>query len=209
MPYPYGQNCNPEQQPEDVVLTEHFGADKTDGRFLNIGAWNGVTFDNCRVFAERGWAGVCVEPSPAAFLALMANYADYPKVTLVNAAVSDKVGLLTFHDCGGDAVGTLNTRNRDVWRDGAGTKFREIIVSSTTVPRLVDRFGVEFDLLSIDVEGGSAALLKEFPVGGMPRLSAIVVEHDGRGDEMAAWARQWGFTEPANTRSGENLILLR
>jgi hypothetical protein len=35
------------------------------------------------------------------------------------------------------------------------------------------------------------------------------VEHDGRADELATWAGQWGFTEPEGTRSGENLILLR
>jgi FkbM family methyltransferase len=206
MPYPYGQNKN---CPEDVVLTEHFGEAKTDGRFLNVGAWNGVTFDNCRVFAERGWPGVCVEPSPAAFLELMKNYAEFPAVELVNAAVSDKTGLMTFHDCGGDAVSTLNVANRNLWAEGAGTKFRKITVAATTVSRLLDLFGIDFDLLSVDVEGGSASLLREFPIRGMPKLKAIVVEHDGKADDLAAWAREFGFTEPEGTRSGENLILLR
>lgn len=205
MPYPYGQN---QARPEDVVLTEHFGEDST-GRFLDIGAWNGVTFSNTRVFAERGWWGVSVEPSPAAFLELMKNYAEFPKVELVNAAVADKVGLVTFHDCGGDAVSTLNRSNRNVWADGAGTKFRDITVCTTTLPRLLDRFGSDYDLLSVDVEGGSAALLKEFPIEGMPKLKAIVVEHDGRAEELVGWARDFGFTEPEGTRSGENLILLR
>lgn len=205
MPFPYGQN---RERPEDAVLLEHFG-DKLDGRYLDVGAWSGLLFSNTRVFAERGWRGVAVEPSPAAFLELMKNYAEFPRVELVNAAVADKTGLMKFYDCGGDAVSTLNLSNRNVWADGAGTKFREITVATTTLPRLLDRFGSDYDLISVDVEGGSAALLKQFPIAGMPKLRAICVEHDRKADELVAWARDFGFTEPEGTRSGENLILLR
>lgn len=200
---PNGQNG------EDAILLAHFG-EKTDGRFLDVGGWGVPTFSNTYAFAQRGWSGVVVEPSPKPFLGLLEAYDGFPDIHLVNVAVSDRCGLADWHDeKNGDAVSTLSKAHRELWEQGSRSTFRTFTVNTTTVPRLIDRFGTEFDLLSVDVEGGSAALLKEFPIGGMPRLRAIVVEHDGRADELAAWARQWGFSEPDGTRSGENLILLR
>jgi hypothetical protein len=43
----------------------------TDGRFLDLGAWDPITFSNTRALVELGWSGVMIEPSPGPFLELM------------------------------------------------------------------------------------------------------------------------------------------
>jgi FkbM family methyltransferase len=191
------------QNGEQALLLAHFGA-KADGRFLDIGAWEGKTFSNTYALAERGWTGVCVEPSPSAFVGLLQTHADRPGVELVNAAVAYEPGLASFYDCGGDAVSTLSATQVQRWRSHT---FRQFTVCTVTVGQLLGRFGLDFDLLSLDTEGSSAALFRCVPLGAMPRLKACVVEHDGHADAMAQWAGTFGFREAG--RNGENLVLLR
>lgn len=193
----YGQNG------EDVILAEHFG-DKADGRFLDVGAH--VLFSNTRALAERGWTGVAVEPSPTPFLALQELHKDRPGVELVNVAVAAEAGLAAWFDSGGDAVSTLNTAHAAKWAAG-GSTFKRWTISTTTPAALLDRFGRDFDLISLDIEGNSAALLRLFPLVVMPRLSCIVVEHDNAVRELSEWLSGFGFALRAV--NAENAIFIR
>ena len=49
------------QNGEDLILDEYFG-DRT-GRLLDLGANNGHVGSNTLHFFEKGWGGVCIEPS--------------------------------------------------------------------------------------------------------------------------------------------------
>lgn len=192
------------QNGEDLILAEHFGA-KADGRLLDVGAWSGRVLSNSFLFFERGWTGVCVEPSPTAFLGLMEAHKDRPGVELVNAAVAGEAGLMDFYDCGGDAVSTLSAEHAKKWSSQA--TFRRFAVSTITPGQLLDRYGRDFDALSLDVEGNSAALLRHFPIALMPRLTAVVVEHDSRERELAEWMAGFGFT--LRTVNNENAVFVR
>jgi FkbM family methyltransferase len=192
------------QNDEEAVLLDFFG-DRTDGRFLDIGAYQAV-FSNTLALAERSWTGVAVEPSPTPFLALQELYKDRPGVELVNVAVAAEAGLAAWFDSGGDAVSTLNTAHAAKWAAG-GSTFRRWTVATTTPAALLDRYGRDFDLISLDVEGNSAALLRSFPIADMPRVSAIVVEHDGQVRELSEWLSGFGFTLRAV--NNENAIYTR
>lgn len=54
---------------QDAILQAFAG--KTDGRFLDLGAWDPITFSNTRALVGLGWSGVMIEPSPGPFLELM------------------------------------------------------------------------------------------------------------------------------------------
>ena len=45
------------QNDEERVILEYF-AGKTDGRFVDVGAWSGATFSNVWALMELGWSGV-------------------------------------------------------------------------------------------------------------------------------------------------------
>src|SRR5690554_1870971 len=84
-------------------------------RFLDIGAYDGKAFSNTFALAERGWGGVCVEPSPGPFVGLMNHHAGRRDITLVNCALATQPGWITFHDSGGDAISTLDPAHRAKW----------------------------------------------------------------------------------------------
>lgn len=191
------------QNDEEDVLREHFRG-RRDGRFLDVGAWSGKCFSNTFGLAQRGWSGVCVEPGPKAFCGLLENYRGRPDIELANVAVAPEAGLATFYDADGDALSTLHESQLTKWPQ---TQFRRFTVATVTPGMLLDRFGCDFDLLSLDVEGNSADLLREFPLDAMPRLAAIVVEHDGRADELRDWVMGRRFYEIS--RNGENVIFVR
>jgi FkbM family methyltransferase len=57
--------------------------------FLQIGAYDGVTHDPINALVrEHGWHGILVEPQPAVFEKLVANYSDVSGLTFVNAAIA-------------------------------------------------------------------------------------------------------------------------
>src|SRR6266566_887458 len=82
------------QYNEHEHILRHFAG--RIGRFLDIGAFDGLTFSNTRCLAELGWGGVLVEPSPAAFVHLMKGYEGNPNVELVNAGLAPVSGLFRF-----------------------------------------------------------------------------------------------------------------
>jgi FkbM family methyltransferase len=55
---------------QDALVDQYLGG-KRHGVFVDIGAYDGVTFSNTLMFErERGWTGICVEPLPDVFAVL-------------------------------------------------------------------------------------------------------------------------------------------
>lgn len=156
------------QYGEHDLILQHFAG--RIGRFLDVGAFDGVTFSNTKPLADLGWSGVFVEPSPPAFCHLMRNYADNPRVQLVNAAVVPFADawptLLKLHCNTADAqsadmLSTFDASLRDKW---AGHPFRPIWTSGTSWHELYAAFGNSFDFVNIDVEGMNLDVLKYMPI---------------------------------------------
>ena len=199
MPTRYSQNDE-----QDHLLK--FFEGKPIGRFLEIGAYNGIDFSNTLALAELGWAGVCVEPSPGPFLGLLKLHGQRAGIQIVQAAVAEKDEWLTFHDSGGDAISTLSIAHRVKWETGIQSTFTPFQLRAVTVAQLLERFGTNFDFISLDVEGTNLPLFKLLPFAA-PTLKVICVEHDYHYDEMQGIAGTHGFK--TLTINGENLILAR
>ena len=55
---------------QDLLVDGYFGS-KRNGVFVDIGAYDGVTFSNTLMLErERGWTGICIEPLPDVFARL-------------------------------------------------------------------------------------------------------------------------------------------
>lgn len=62
------------QKGQDKYLHEKFFKEKTDGVFVDIGAYDGITISNSYFFEKTlGWQGFCIEPNPEAFEKLKNN----------------------------------------------------------------------------------------------------------------------------------------
>jgi len=193
------------QNNEEEIIVNHFGG--RIGQFLDVGAYNGITFSNTHKLVELGWDGVCVEPSPSAFVSLVRLYKDNSKVKLVNCAIDKISRIVEFYDAGGDAVSSMDLEHKAKWEKFGNSRFSLIFLKTITFKDLFDVFRWNFDFINLDVENKNFELFQEIDFQSLAKLKAICVEHDGRVEQMCNIVRKFGFRKLA--QNGENLILVR
>ncbi len=193
------------QNREEEIIVGLFGQNEI-GHFLDVGAYDGKTFSNTLRLSELGWSGVCVEPSPTVFPALLKLHRDNPKIVLVNAAVCPANGFIDFYDSGGDAVSTTLTAHKTKWESNK-VQFAKMMIYGISFSELFRKFGASFDFINLDVEGMSAAMFDLLPLSILERTRCLCVEHDGKMEEIKEKASAFGFSYVWH--SGENVILFR
>jgi FkbM family methyltransferase len=205
------------QNNEEAIIVDLLSATSNGERtFLDIGAYDGKTFSNTLRLVELGWSGVCVEPSPSAFMKLLALHWDHPSLSLVNAAVitdamaEDLSGLRIFYDCGGDAVSTLSLQHTVKW-GRSGVQFRPFYSMPVRMSELLrQQGGAGYSFINLDVESLNLELFQEMHRLGVfasPLLRVVCVEHDSHDAVMAGVMQKYGFSVAA--RNPENLIFYR
>lgn len=183
------------QRGEDDVIDGYFG--DFVGRYLDIGAYDGVTFSNSRLFADKGWEGVCVEPAAHAFDAMTQN--PPPNAVLVNALIGPHIGLLPF-GYSRDALSSTSPSHMDRW--STVTTFLPVFVSAITLGYLLFFFPGPYHLISIDTEGSTAEIVSDLvPMLDDLETRCLVYEHDGATVDIPS------FTEIHRTE--ENAICVR
>lgn len=193
---------------EAVIVAEFERLGIINGRFLEIGAWDGKGFSNTFRLGELGWSGVLVEPSPSVFPSLIKNHEGNEKMTLVNAAVSaGPPKLVEWFDSGGDAISTTNEAHKLKWERGWNTKFSKFWVYTMPMATLFDQFGFDFEFINIDVESTNLEMFRALPWPALKKTQVICVEHDNNHNVMAQVAAANGFG--VLHANGENLIFSR
>jgi len=143
------------QQEEEKFILEHFG---NEGTFLDIGAYHYETFSNTRALYDRGWRGICVEPSPNCFPALQEFY-NGTDVEVYNCAIGNGTGVIEFFDSNGDALSSTDPNHVKLWEKNYGSIFSKITVQCFTLSDLIERsFYKVFDFVSIDVENDTLGI---------------------------------------------------
>ena len=137
------------QREEEKFILEYFG---NEGTFLDIGAYHPETFSNTRALFERGWNGVCVEPSPNCFPTLEEFY-NGTEVEVYNCAIGNENGTIEFYDSNGDALSSTDINHVKIWEANYGSVFSKITVNCLTLNNLIEKSQYKkFDFVSIDVE---------------------------------------------------------
>lgn len=143
---------------EDVMLWRALGHIKK-GFYIDVGAQNPIVDSVSKAFYEHGWRGIHVEPTPAYVDALRK---DRPDETVISAAVSDRVGNMTFYEIPGTGISTGEASIAQQHQT-RGFQVHEINVPSIT---LADIFasagGSEIHWLKIDVEGMETQVLNSW-----------------------------------------------
>lgn len=171
-------------------------------RAIQIGAHDGVTHDPFREYLiQPGWESIVLEPNPAIFPTLAANYRAYPNVVPRNLAASytaDRLSLWVLAEeflskrSDSSVLSTLVSHSRETMEehlrmvDGASASLREIVVPCVTVEALLEEQGwPRIDALFVDVEGFENDILLNMDCA---RLDAryIVFEHHLLADQGAA-----------------------
>jgi FkbM family methyltransferase len=141
---------------EDVMLARCFPGPR--GFYVDVGA-NDPDIDSVtRVFYERGWSGINIEPLASNFARLQKRR---PRDLNLHLAAGDSDGTITFYEVG-DWHG-YSTTDPDIAAQHAKDGLR-VIAHTIAVRRLeavLDEHarGKQIDFLSIDVEGTELSVL--------------------------------------------------
>ncbi len=166
------------QHGEDSIIWPLFRRQRHPGTFVEIGALEGMRFSNTYSFERAGWSGVCVEAHPKYYQMLKSNR---PGSTCVHAAAgcSDRDSI-TFYINDRGTLSTLDPSLGDTFKETHTRYFHGHTKQSVplrTLNTILDRAGMKgpIDVVSIDVEGTEADVIRGFDLGRFaPRV--VIVE---------------------------------
>lgn len=192
------------QRDEEKYILKFF-RDKI-GQFLDIGAADGKCFSNTHALALRGWAGICVEPSPSILPALHRLYDFRDDIEILEIAISNITGEIDFYDSGGDMISSISKSHIDLWGK-KGCKFNKIKITSLTPVDLFTQIGFDFDFINLDVEGTNIEVFSQFPFDKLSTVKMLCVEFDLQPEKILEIVKPYGFQ--LLHRTAENLLLTR
>ena len=188
------------QHGEQDIILDYFNG-QPYGWFLDIGANDGVTFSNTHGLYWMGWVGVCVDASPTAFEALSRNY-NGALISCIHAAITDRDGTITLHDCSDSLVSSLSAGAEQIWKHH-NFDWKPVEVPCMTMETLYERVGTRnFGFINIDAEGHDLEILRQVDLGPVKMLC---VEYGKHFKEVVEHCK--GFRVLLN--NGVNVILAR
>jgi FkbM family methyltransferase len=161
------------QQGEDVVLWRAF-RDQPCGFYVDVGAHDPVQDSVTKLFYDRGWRGINIEPQVAHFERLCE---DRPRDINLNLAVDGRAGRRLLHEV--PASSGLTTFDRELaafYRDVLHHDVIDRDVEVESLQTIVDCHATEvIDFLKVDVEGSEANVLGSLD-WSRTRPRAVLVE---------------------------------
>ena len=150
---------------QDRFVFERYFADRRPGRFLDIGAFDGVEYSNTLFFEEElGWQGICIEPLPDVFERLTAQR----KAICINCCIADFEGTAEFFNVKGSKDARMHSGMIDAYdprhiaRIGTLSEGGEsLTLPVRRLPLILEEHGCErIDYASIDTEGAELGILQ-------------------------------------------------
>jgi FkbM family methyltransferase len=170
------------------IYLKYFGY-KKDGEFVDVGAYDGISYSNTWGLACAGWKGICYEPVPSFYAQCYNNHFDHDVIT-IQTCIGNKEGYIDLF-----VAGVLSTTNDDYlnseyWYNDY--KYAQKIMSKiTTLDKSLKEHNVNpmFDVLSLDVEGGETDVLKGFDIGyWKPKMAIVEVQEHHPAKELTLQA---------------------
>jgi FkbM family methyltransferase len=199
MHYDIDASC---QIPRDLLIDiyRRYFNDKTDGHYVEVGAFDGVSYGCTSALAKVGWRGLCVEAHPEYAERCRKNHEGLDVVVEACAAGATE-GDVTLYVKG--------EYSSTVWCQAAVEygldPSQRIVVPMRRLDDILLKHGVpaEFDLLTVDVEEAEMEVLAGFDVRRwLPRV-AVIETHETdsapcrnwKGPPVAAYFTAVGYTK--------------
>lgn len=152
-----------------------FGDRMTDRYFVEVGAYDGITYSNTYGLAKAGWSGLYVEPVPHLAEQCRGNHKDHPGIVVAEYAVADYSGTAPlYYD--GQELYTLKERFIEI---SSPAIYQHVPVK--TLNWLLDFHSINkfIDLLVIDAEGSELDILAGFSLAVYVPKMIIIEAHEG------------------------------
>lgn len=176
----------------DKKIYEKFFLNKTNGNFIECGAFDGIIDSNTLFFYNfLGWRGYNIEPLKKIYNHLLNNR---PEDINLNLALSDKNGIQTFTQAisndvpyydGNFGNGSLeHTKNHFLELVNRNCKFEKMDVKTITISDLYkeQKINNKIDLFILDVEGHEGRVLSKLSEVDKilaPKIIAVEYGHCG------------------------------
>jgi len=176
------------QYMEDLVI-DALLCHKVSGFYVDVGANDPGFLNNTRLFYDRGWHGVNIEPEPSLHAKLCAMR---ERDVNLNVGVGQEPGVMTFYRMSADTLSSFN--KEEAIRKGIANGERLLSEATLPVLRLVDLLDSHakdeaIDFLSVDAEGSDLEALKSNDWSRY-RPSLVIVEVDAGGDEIIRYLEE-------------------
>ena len=168
----YSQNC------EDILLGRVFR--DAEGLYIDVGANHPVFHSVTKLFYDRGWRGINIEPSPVVFTHLVE---ERPRDVNLNVGIASCDGTLTFYQSlvlhgWSTFVADLAAHYRN-----QGLAMEETSIPVTTLAKVCEEYADRpIDFLKIDAEGFEREVLQGADFSRW-RPKVLVIEN--------SWPESW------------------
>jgi FkbM family methyltransferase len=188
----------PGQAGQDLLAFLYFRG-RRSGFFMDIGAYDGITYSNSYIFERLGWRGICMEPLPGVFNRLRENRrCDCYQAALAGFSDS-QAGFI--HAVGVDTLSGLESEmaeGHEDWIAREGGRPEHIAVKAVTFPELMARYPQirTVDFLSLDVEGAEMSILRtiDFETYDFGLITVECIEEKkGEGAELRSFMAGKGY----------------
>jgi FkbM family methyltransferase len=145
---------------EDVMLWRALGHIER-GFYIDAGAWSPDADSVTRLFSERGWRGVNIEPNPKVFAKLFERRPNDVNLNLVVGA-REELATINLVKNGGSSLSTMRDDYARLHR-AQGWEIEQATVSQSTLMTIWSRYVPPYQdvhFLKIDVEGNEKAVLE-------------------------------------------------
>lgn len=143
---------------EDVWLFRALGGIE-NGFYIDVGAHHPSRHSVTKLFYDRGWRGINIEPSPE-WYALLA--AERPRDVNLRLAAADAVGTALLHEFAGTGLSTLIERHASR-HESAGLRRVSYQVETRDLASICAQYVTgDIHFLKIDVEGAEESVLRGF-----------------------------------------------
>lgn len=196
------------QYGQDKFVYETFFKGEKQGIFVDIGAYDGITFSNSYFFEkELGWSGICVEPIPKFFKKLsqlrechcirgcISN--ENKKASFVHVAATENTPENYHLDMLSGLQDTYDpqhiARIQQEVQDYHG-KTEVLAINCFTLERLLAEKGIDhINYLSIDTEGNELEILQSIDFAKIA-IDVLTVEDNYGGSGLVSFMEKRGFT---------------
>jgi FkbM family methyltransferase len=172
------------QIPELASLYRQYLGEKTDGLFVEVGAYDGVSFSNSSCLARVGWSGLLIEPIPQFADACRDHYRGNDRIKVINAAAGATNGTVEITIAGPltSTSGAVVDAYRNVaWAQGSVRAAKQITVPQQRLDDLLDAAGLAgktIDVVIVDVEGAEEAVFDGFSLSHWaPKMLIVELSH--------------------------------
>jgi len=172
------------QYGQDKWIAEELFPGKKKGIFVDIGAYDGITYSNTFFLETKlGWTGLAVEPIPHVYDKLKQNRS----CETVNGCVGIRDEKLPFRIVDGyaemlsgliDQFAPVHLYRIDRELRRYGGSYRDMEAGCYSINTLLEKHGLyDIDYLSIDVEGGELSIIEGFDFQRF-RVTVIGIENN-------------------------------